>query len=472
MYPKGSLMTRPVNNRPIDTISGRRGLPPKASPYWRAIYRGLRVGWLRRPKDAGGRWRGRLALPGNDIREISLGAADDPPAKADGSAVLNFAQAVSAAQTWAEAVKRNPNATFQPQGQRRRRTAAAAGPTVEDAMRAYIEAKRRLGQADRVGEAQTVLDRYMPLPFRTLPISELRSELLNGWLGQLPGNTTSPGGGLSQGRIDKLRGVLRAALRLAKVPEAVVREGLSAAAMPQRDAPATREVIPSTAEVDRLIAAAQAIDADLGLFMTVLEITGTRPSQLARCRRGDLDVATGQLTIPPSRKGRAGARKNGRGVTFPIGDELADRLARQLDHGTDLIFHTAKMEQDFSLIDGQRLATGVISGSIWREVGRIPWDKDQWARKIRRAAQAAGLDPEITLYSLRHHRIIKLIQGEITLREIAGICDTSVAMLERHYSRHIAATAETTAKLSRLLEAEKAAATRPALHLVRTSGGG
>ena len=163
-------MSRPVSSQPLDTISGRRGLPPKASPYWRSVYRGLRLGWLRRPQDTGGRWFARLALPGNDIREARLGAADDPPAKADGAAVLTYGQAAAAAQAWALAVKANPDATIQPRGQRRRR-ASAVGPTMEDAIVAYIEAKRRVGQSDRAGEAETVLHRHMPQQLRALPTS-------------------------------------------------------------------------------------------------------------------------------------------------------------------------------------------------------------------------------------------------------------------------------------------------------------
>ena len=101
--------------------------------------------------------------------------------------------------------------------------------------------------------------------------------------------------------------------------------------------------------------------------MEVLAITGTRPGQLARCRRDDLDVPSGFLTIPASRKGRAGARKTGRGVSFPIGSELAGRVASQLDRDTGLLFHTAKLVQDFSLVDRQRLATGVIGGALARD---------------------------------------------------------------------------------------------------------
>ncbi len=336
-------------------------------------------------------------------------------------------------------------------------------------MVAYIEAKRRLGQSDRAGEAETVLHRHMPQQLRALPTSELNSELLNTWLAQLsartPGSPPSSSDRLSQGRIDKLRGVLRAALHQAKAPQAIIREGLSAAAMPRREAPATREVIPSPDEVDRLIAAMREIDEGLGLFLEVLALTGTRPSQLARCRRDDLDTLNGFLTIPASRKGRAGVRKTGRGVSFPIGTDLADRVARQLDRDSGLLFHGPKLMQDFSLVDRERFVPGAM-GAIWREVGRIPWDKDQWTRKVRKAVHAAGLDPEITIYGLRHARIILLIQGGMALREIAALVDSSAVMLERHYSRHIAVSDATTARWRRIIEAEKAPPAPPVLKVV------
>jgi integrase len=261
--------------------------------------------------------------------------------------------------------------------------------------------------------------------------------------------------------------VLRAALYLAKAPEATIRQGLSAAAMPRREAPATREAgaIPTPDEVRRLIAAAQALDADLALFIEVLALTGTRPSQLARCRRDDLDSSNGLLMIPASHKGRAG--KAVCMVTFPIGSELAGRVARQLDQRTGLLFHTAQMVQDFDLVSPEQLAAAGL-GDTWREVGRAAWNKYQWVRRVRTAVRAAGLDPGITLYSLRHARVIRLIQGNMALREIAGLLDTSTVMIERAYARHIAATDATTARLRRLLEAEagQSPGTPPLLRVV------
>ena len=137
-----------------------------------------------------------------------------------------------------------------------------------------------------------------------------------------------------------------------------------------------------------------------------------------------LDTLNGLLTIPASNKGRAGAQKAGRGVTFPIGSELADRVARQLDQRHRPPVPHREVGTGFHAGDRQLLAAAGIGG-VWREVGRIAWDKDQWTRKVREAVHAAGLDPEITLYSLRHARIIRLIQGGMALREIAALTDTS-----------------------------------------------
>jgi integrase len=446
-------MTRPVINRPLDTVSGRRRLPPKASPYWRAIYRSLRIGWLKRPQDAGGRWVAKLAMPGNDVRQATFGAADDPPATADGIAVLTYKQAVIAAQAWAEAEKTKPK------GQKRHRMSVSDGPTVEDAVKAYIAVKLRLEQTNRAGEATTVLRRFLPQSLRVLPVQGLTPEVLNVWLTQLEGYSLD--GRLTQGRVDKIRGILRAALYQAKAPEAIIRQGLSAASMARREEPGTRDVIPTPAEVDRLIAAMGAIDQDLALFMSVLEVTGTRPSQLARCHREDLDVPSGFLMVPVSNKGRAGAKKAGRGVSFPIGTGLADRIARQIDRDSGLLFHTAKLVPDYSLIDRQRFTLGII-GDTWREVGRVGWNKNLWSRRVRKAVQAAGLDPAITLYTLRHHRIVLMLQGGMALREVAAFCDTSGSMIERQYARHIAGTDATTARWRRILEAEKSPPVPPA----------
>ena len=50
----------------------------------------------------------------------------------------------------------------------------------------------------------------------------------------------------------------------------------------------------------------------------------------------------------------------------------------------------------------------------------------------------AALDPsEVTIYALRHSAIVRQIMAGVPIRIVAVNHDTSIAMLERTYSRYI-----------------------------------
>jgi hypothetical protein len=58
---------------------------------------------------------------------------------------------------------------------------------------------------------------------------------------------------------------------------------------------------------------------------------------------------------------------------------------------------------------------------------------------FRAVVQAAGLDPDVvTLYALRHSSIVRQLLANVPVRIVATLHDTSVKMIERTYSRHIA----------------------------------
>jgi hypothetical protein len=48
-----------------------------------------------------------------------------------------------------------------------------------------------------------------------------------------------------------------------------------------------------------------------------------------------------------------------------------------------------------------------------------------------------GLDPRATLYSLRHSSITRMLLAGVPVRVVAAHHDTSIAMLEKTYSRYI-----------------------------------
>ena len=58
-----------------------------------------------------------------------------------------------------------------------------------------------------------------------------------------------------------------------------------------------------------------------------------------------------------------------------------------------------------------------------------------------------GLDPdEVTLYALRHSSIVRQLLANVPIRIIATLHDTSVKMIERTYSRHIASHSDDIAR--------------------------
>ena len=55
-----------------------------------------------------------------------------------------------------------------------------------------------------------------------------------------------------------------------------------------------------------------------------------------------------------------------------------------------------------------------------------------------RAVTAAGLDPDVvTMYALRHSSIVRMLLRNVPIRLVASLHNTSVAMIEKHYSRYI-----------------------------------
>jgi hypothetical protein len=71
-----------------------------------------------------------------------------------------------------------------------------------------------------------------------------------------------------------------------------------------------------------------------------------------------------------------------------------------------------------------------------------PWADNpgqNYHRDVDKVVTAIGLDPaEVTMYSLRHSSIVRMLLQSVPIRLIASLHNTSVAMIEKHYSKHIA----------------------------------
>ena len=70
-----------------------------------------------------------------------------------------------------------------------------------------------------------------------------------------------------------------------------------------------------------------------------------------------------------------------------------------------------------------------------------PWGDNpgqRYHRQVDNVVTAIGLDPaEVTMYCLRHSSIVRMLLRNVPIRLVASLHNTSVAMIEKHYSKYI-----------------------------------
>jgi hypothetical protein len=175
------------------------------------------------------------------------------------------------------------------------------------------------------------------------------------------------------------------------------------------DADESRNVILADDAVLSVVRCSYDESQEFGHFVEVLAVTGTRPSQAERLTIDDLQAD--RLMMPPSRKGGKKKRTEKRPAPIPL--SLAQKL------------RTAA---------GERPANARL---LLRPDG-APWTRGLHQRPFQRAAKAAGLDPTVvTIYALRHSSIVRQLLAGVPVRVVASNHDTSVAMIEKTYSRYI-----------------------------------
>jgi integrase len=181
-----------------------------------------------------------------------------------------------------------------------------------------------------------------------------------------------------------------------------------------------RNVVISDDKVHEFIAAAYYLDYQFGLLTDTLAITGARPSQAVRLRVEDLHnhPLRPKLMMPKSAKGGGRNRsvKKTERYSVPITTQLASKLKAASNGSLD---HAPLLLQS----DGS------------------PWDKNpgqNYHRQVDKVVTAIGLDPaEVTMYCLRHSSIVRMLLRNVPIRLVASLHNTSVAMIEKHYSKYI-----------------------------------
>jgi integrase len=161
------------------------------------------------------------------------------------------------------------------------------------------------------------------------------------------------------------------------------------------------------------------VDDKFGLYTDTLAITGARPSQAVRLRVEDLHdhPARPKLMMPRSAKGgdRNRAAKKLERYSVPITVQLAAKLkAAGCGRANDAPL----------LLQGDGSSWGDNPGAGYHHL-------------VKKIVAAIGADPAATMYSLRHSSIVRMLKKNIPVRLIASLHDTSIRMIEAHYSLHI-----------------------------------
>jgi integrase len=378
----------------LETATARRKLAVRKKPYWTTISPGIHLGYRR--NQTAGTWSVRVADGGTEwIKRIAV--ADDLEA-ASPPAVLNYWQAVDAARALA---RRQPGEAID----------ESRPLTVSEALTLYERDLLARGGSRYNAEHPRI---HLPAVILNKPVALLGATELRKWRDSLLAK------GLAAGTVNRTKTGLRAALELAAAHDPRIANQrawkVGLAALP--DAHVARNIILTDDDVRRIVAAAYDHDRALGLMVEVAAVTGARLSQLARLEIGDLqsDGPEPRLLMPLSAKGRARNKRHER-RPVPITPALAAVLKQE----------AAGRPPDAPLLLRS-------NGEQWGH-GRSRHHRNDF----RAVAEAAGLDPDVvTLSALRHSSIVRQLVANTPIRVVAAMHDTSVKMIERTYSRHIA----------------------------------
>jgi hypothetical protein len=214
--------------------------------------------------------------------------------------------------------------------------------------------------------------------------------------------------GLKPSSADRIGHSLKAALMLAAANDDRIKNGNAWKRGLKKlpEAETARNVILPDILVGKLVRGSYDAGPDFGLLIETLAETGARESQVFRLVADDLqddNPSAPRLMMPSSRKGGRNRKIEYR--PLPISPRLA-KLLRQQANG--------------------RGTRDPLFGKIWN-----------LATPFRTVAKRLGLHDDVTPYALRHSSIVRQLLKHVPARVVAAHHDTSVAMIEKHYSRHI-----------------------------------
>ena len=381
-------MPRKIKNADLSDRTSRGRLKARAKPYYQTLGRGLHLGYRKGKRD--GQWVRRIYLGDGQYDTATFATADDR-AESNGDTILTWDEAQDKARQLRDEFIRQRNGTPAEQDQ----------ITVAKACEDYIKDLRARKGETAAKDADGRLKKHLLPEFGDKLLSDLTTAELNGWRnGMVKEEGHEEEIRRSRDTANRVRSIAFAAFNLA-FNTGLVRDDRSwRRVKPFKNVGEARKIIFSDEQQQNLI---DACEPDLREFALLTARTGARPGrELTEAKVRDFDLEAKMLTV----RGKTGERE----IHL---DADALRQLRRLASG--------KRPGDF-------LLTTAESG---------PWTKSLHQRPVAAAVEKAGLDPETTLYALRHTYISEALKKGVPVKAVADQCGTSIAMIQRYYAKFI-----------------------------------
>jgi integrase len=366
-------MARRAVDYSLHSKTARAKLDARRKAYYRQIAPNVCLGYYRRESGPGA-WEIRETV-GGKYRHRIIGAADDV-GRADGAAVLTFAQAQERAT--------RPAPTAQAENSKL---------TVRQAVAAYIKLLAARSKHSKDAE-QRAAKHILPVLGDVL-VARLTKQQIEQWLAGMVRDDPKDADAKrrSQDTANRTLTVLKAALNATGLDDRAWRRVKAFRAV---DAPRPDHF--TSAEICTLVGAAERFDAAFARLLEVGYLTGARLGELVNANVGDFAAARGTLNV----NGKTGKR------AVTLTDECTATLRKI----------TRNRLPDAPLLpkgDGAR------------------WGKSEQHRPMKRALVAAELPASASFYALRHSHISHAILSGVPLPVIATNTGTSLRMLEKNY---------------------------------------
>lgn len=403
-------MARKLQTNPLDGRTARAALRAKdgGEPHWFRLQRkpALYLGY--RKLTPAGSWIARWRLNGS-YKERVIGTADDAR-EADGLAVLSFDQATAKARAELEQAV-NPR----PQAAQETRTEAKSPMLVRDALATYVaNVRASSGDAEAERADGRFANHVLPYIGETAIIDLGAGDLRQVRDRMLRRDANNPNvERASKSTANRTMATVKAALTMAfKAAAEYAEQHKQKTLIPSdsawrrcerfRDVDGQRELHLDDGQIERLVNACR---PDLRNLVLAGILTGARPGKelrIMRCRDFSADMM--QVTVCD---GKTGSR------TITLTQDGVD-LFTQLTAG--------RAPDDF----------------IFKNDRGQPWALDGHVRPFKEAVRRAGLPDEAVAYNLRHAYISHCIMNGAAVDLIARNCGTSIAMVEKFYTKWFA----------------------------------